>query len=229
MIHPEFTFTKICWCNLLKAIKWSLKVIILCFFTLSCFFLPVLASSLVNGLSWLATCALISSSIQLSCLYHTREKDLCCEVCPSNRPCQTLWVNPASSRNLRLILLVSHSQSVSRLNLRGSHYTSFRLADLLRSQYVILISYRCQQVCIYIHVNVYVLLGIYPVFAQLLFPMLKFFSRPMKCEEIYVFSPYINTIFYHRVYKWPGKQTTMSSHYSNELSRARCWLLHQSV
>ncbi len=148
-------------------------------------------------------------------------------MCLSNRPCQTLWVNPASSRNLRLILLVSHSQSVSRLNLRGSHYASFRLGDLLRSQYGILNSYWCQQVCIYVHVNIYVLLGIYPVFAQLLFPMLKFFSRPMKCEVIYVFSPY--TLFSHWLYKWPGKQTTMSLHYGNELSRDWCWLLHRSV
>lgn len=113
------------------------------------------------------------SSIQLS---HTSKKDLCCGVCPSNQPCQALWVNPTSSRNLRLILLVSQSQSVSELNLRGSHYARFRLSDLLRPRYGFLNSYQCQQVCIYVHVNVYVLLGIYSIFTQLLFTVLKFFS-----------------------------------------------------
>lgn len=144
-------------------------------------------------------------------------------MCPSNRPCQALWVNPASSRNLRLILLVSQSQSVSGLNLRGFHYASFRLSDLLRSQYGILNLFRCQQVWFYVHMIIYVLLGIYPIFTQLLFPMLKFFSQQMKCKEIniytYIYKPYINTLFSNRVYKWPsGKQppwahiTVMSCH-----------------
>lgn len=124
------------------------------------------------------------SSIQLSCLSHTSKKDLCCGVCPSNQPCQALWVNPTSTRNLRLILLVSQSQSVSELNLRGSHYARFWLSDLLRPRYGILNSCQCQQVCIYVHVNVYVLLGVHPIFTQLLFPALKFFSWPMKCKEI---------------------------------------------
>lgn len=46
-------------------------------------------------------------------------------------------------------------------------------------------------------------------------------------KYIYIYKPYINTVFSHRVTFW--QTTTMSSYYSNELSRARHWVLHHSV
>lgn len=89
--------------------------------------------------------------LQIPCHTTGKKRDLCYSVQLSGGSCQTLWTNPASSRNLRLIQQVSQSQTLSQLNCQRFHYTSFRLSGLSQSQKRILkANQHCASLCVYV-------------------------------------------------------------------------------
>lgn len=94
---------------------------------------------------------LLALSLCRSPVTQQEKKDLCYSVQLSVGSCQTLWTNPASSGNLRLIQQVSQSQTLSQLNCQRFHYTSFRLSGLLQSQKRILkANQHCVSLCVYV-------------------------------------------------------------------------------